>query len=843
MAMAAVMLCGCAAKTPVETTAPAASETEAVTAAAVSQTEAQTAAQTEAAQTETENEYIFNAPSHKFTRENFPRMDGSTAAVPLGQAIASFLLNEDFDSVSDLCRFNRTTQSFRNLMNGDCDILVVGEPNASVYAEMEEAGFKYELKDIAMDALIFVVNENNPVDSLTTEQIRDIYSGKITNWKEVGGEDREIVAFQRNEGAGSQALIRKLIMGDTEMTDAPMEYVIGSMGELMSAVKNYDNSADAIGYSVYYYANDMKMATGLKIISVDGVEPSEETIRSRKYPHLNAYYCVIPSEPDRSSAIASARADGARAIMNWLVGEDGQKLTASMGYVSVTDVGKGKINKAENGNLYQVPSGKKPGELRELTVTNAGELMPYRGGALYENFGDGDSYIAGYMNGFFTPDGTILTDPVYSDITRISRWDSEEGTEVFLPVYEYTVSTEEFWNEEYDYLDATVTMKFAAADGSFVSEKTYGVISGQKDGILCLDSYDADAFDFYDCSGKLLFTEKEIIRANPAFDDGLTYWSSICRDGRFLTVGREEGTYILDSSSFELLAGPFESVGEFKDGTSLIFGENGEFLIDEEMNKIIPEGYDYILRLENGNFAGRGYDGTVTVLSHEGAEITKVPGGSSGISTSGYGFLVSDYDSESGQSSTMYYDFNGELLFADEEGVFNNNSGSSIISGIGNLNPNGTLSPTFDAGGVMLIDVVTGKKKYFKDFGNANPFYTMESQADLPYMALYTIGDRYEDDAYIIIDRNMNIVKEGNGGCYAVLDESEGKWYIVCFENYENAEFDIYTDTMEPYAEKVKNFTSVSGGLITRTTDSCFEADKPDGTAVFRYLFAAAKDD
>lgn len=261
-----------------------------------------------------------------FTRENLPRLDGSTSMVPLAQAVASVLLGQTREEVADLTRFNRTTQSFRNLMNDQCDLLLVGQPNASVFDEMDAAGFSYELETIATDALIFVVNEDNPIDSLTTEQLRGIYTGQITNWAELGGEDKEIVPFQRNEGAGSQALMLKLVMGDTPMMEAPAEYVAGDMGELMEVVRGYDNTASAIGYSVYYYANDMKMAEGLKIIAVDGVEPSAETIRAETYPHRNAYYCVIAAdEPEDSPA---------RILYNWMVSEEGQRLVEAEGYVS-----------------------------------------------------------------------------------------------------------------------------------------------------------------------------------------------------------------------------------------------------------------------------------------------------------------------------------------------------------------------------------------------------------------------------------------------------------------------------------------------------------------------------
>lgn len=262
-----------------------------------------------------------------FTRQNMPRMDGSTATIPLGQAVACVLLGEPRDKVADLAQFNKTSQSFRNLMNGDADILIVAEPGASVYKELEDAGFKFEKAPIALDALVFMVNEKNPVSNMTTEQVQKIYTGEIDNWKQVGGNDAKIEAFQRNETSGSQALMVKLVMKDLKMAEPPRGYMIGDMEGLISAVKSFDGSANALGYTVYYYAEDMKMAKGLKIISIDGVMPSDETIASKAYPFINPYYAVIAAdEPEDSPA---------RILYRWLQSPEGQKLIKTEGYVPV----------------------------------------------------------------------------------------------------------------------------------------------------------------------------------------------------------------------------------------------------------------------------------------------------------------------------------------------------------------------------------------------------------------------------------------------------------------------------------------------------------------------------
>jgi len=266
-----------------------------------------------------------------FTRENFPQLNGSTAMVPLGQAIASVLLGETRDEVADLINFSRTTQSYRELMNGQADLLISGAPPESIYEEKETLGFEWEISTFAVDGLVFIVNESNPVDNLTTEQIQGIYSGRITNWSEVGGDDVEIVPFQRNEEAGSQTAMRKLVMGDIPLMEAPAEYVSGAMGDLVEVVASYNDSAAAIGYTVYYYAHDMKMADGLKIIAVDGVQPSAETIRTYEYPFINDSYVVIAAGLPKDST--------AKILYDWIMSEEGQKLIAHEGYVSIIDVG------------------------------------------------------------------------------------------------------------------------------------------------------------------------------------------------------------------------------------------------------------------------------------------------------------------------------------------------------------------------------------------------------------------------------------------------------------------------------------------------------------------------
>ena len=261
----------------------------------------------------------------KFTEANFPKIDGSTSTKPMATAIKSLLLGIDRDTADASMEFHKTSKSFEYLVSGSADLLIVAQPSDEVFTMMEDKDFEYEMEPFALEALVFVCNSTNPVDSLTKEQIVDIYTGKITNWKEVGGNDEPITPIQRNHSSGSQVMMDKLVMNGQEMMEVEEALMPGDMGGLIDVVKGYDNSASAIGYTPYYYATSMGMAAGLKILKVDGVEPNNDTIRNNEYPYINPYYVVIGAKAADDSP--------EKLLYNWILSPDGQKLTEMEGYV------------------------------------------------------------------------------------------------------------------------------------------------------------------------------------------------------------------------------------------------------------------------------------------------------------------------------------------------------------------------------------------------------------------------------------------------------------------------------------------------------------------------------
>lgn len=257
-----------------------------------------------------------------FTPENMPRIDGSTATIPLISAVRSVLLGIPRE---DDIKVSGTDNAYNKLIEGKADILLVYAPAPATLDYAESLGVELEMAPIGKDALVFLVNKKNPVESLTPEQLVAIYSGEVTNWKEVGGPDAEILAYQRQLMSGSQTMMNKLVMKGTPMADAPSEFVIGEMGGLVDAVAVYDGAEHAIGYNVYYYVTRMKMDENIRLMAVNGVEPSSETIGSGAYPFVNDFYAVIRADAPADSP--------QRVLYDWMVTEDGQKLVEHEGYV------------------------------------------------------------------------------------------------------------------------------------------------------------------------------------------------------------------------------------------------------------------------------------------------------------------------------------------------------------------------------------------------------------------------------------------------------------------------------------------------------------------------------
>ena len=266
-----------------------------------------------------------------FLRENFPRIDGSTSLIPLEAGVRAAIFGKSFDEAQKDVVHSTTWGSFKNLLGGDADMIFSTPISAEQQKMADEAGIKLEQVPVVKEAFVFVVNAKNPVDTLSRQQIKDIYSGKITNWKQVGGSDEPIIAYQRNTDSGSQNYMIDF-MGETPLMEAPTELRPGSMGGLMDVIAPNDGSLGSIGYSVYAYAADM-YGTGdnIKFIKVDGAAPTKETIISGEYPLSSYNYAIFRADEPEKGAV--------RRLAEWMTSYDGQLAAAKAGYATVEDIG------------------------------------------------------------------------------------------------------------------------------------------------------------------------------------------------------------------------------------------------------------------------------------------------------------------------------------------------------------------------------------------------------------------------------------------------------------------------------------------------------------------------
>ena len=260
-----------------------------------------------------------------FTMDTYPIIDGSTANLPLAHALAQHFLGMTQEESESFVRFNKTDEAYWNLLYGYCDLVLAYEASSGMKRTLHDQKAEFDYYEIGLDALVFILSAQNPIESLSQEQIVSIYSGQTTNWKDVGGEDLGIVAFQRPDGSGSQTMMQKLVMGNQEMMEAPADWIESEMGGLIEVLQEYSNERSAIGYSVFYYAYYMYSKPDLKFLKIDGVEPSNKSIQDGSYPFVNPFYAVVRSDERKDSP--------ARQLAEWLSSASGKELMEQAGYV------------------------------------------------------------------------------------------------------------------------------------------------------------------------------------------------------------------------------------------------------------------------------------------------------------------------------------------------------------------------------------------------------------------------------------------------------------------------------------------------------------------------------
>ena len=262
----------------------------------------------------------------KLTKD-LPVIDGAAAFFPVYSAFVNAVYPETTELYDGVFEYNNTPGGYQLLAEKGIDLFLGVYPSEEQKAYAEECDTTFVYTPVGTEAFVFFVHKDNPIDNLTTEQIKGIYSGEITNWKQVGGKNEEIAAFQRNEGSGSQSMLKRF-MGDTPIMEAPTELVNSMMSGIIEKVSDYRSKSNSIGFSFRYYVEGIIQNPDIKMLSVDGVAPTAENIRNGSYPIVTPMYAVTYEENTNENVDK---------LLQWILSEEGQYIIEKTGYVGVSD--------------------------------------------------------------------------------------------------------------------------------------------------------------------------------------------------------------------------------------------------------------------------------------------------------------------------------------------------------------------------------------------------------------------------------------------------------------------------------------------------------------------------
>ena len=261
--------------------------------------------------------------------EEWPLTDCSTSTRPVRDLVAykllgvpykwevdwmsgtTYIITPDFTSGGSSFSYNDyleknlcsgTHEAYMNLLEGKTDVIIASRDiSRNEKASAAELGVALETAPLAIDALVFIVNPKNPVKNLTSDQVRRIYTGEITNWKEVGGVDHAITPYIRNADSGSQEKMETLVMKGLTMIDGTyMAEIIGS--QMASPYMQLEGDEYGIGYTPFFYCTAMvRDLLKVNMLSIDGVAPSKESLRANKYPFVSSIYAAVRKTEDHES--------------------------------------------------------------------------------------------------------------------------------------------------------------------------------------------------------------------------------------------------------------------------------------------------------------------------------------------------------------------------------------------------------------------------------------------------------------------------------------------------------------------------------------------------------------
>ncbi len=265
--------------------------------------------------------YLASFTAHVDAAEIKVTISGSSTVMPLTELAA-----EEFNLLQDKYHVSVTSGGtgvgITDVAEGRSDIAMASrEIKPEERQRYESAYRKFEEYPVGFDAICLVVSSDvydSGITSLSREQLRQIYSGEIANWDEVGGSDMEIFAIGRKSGSGTRDTFHEVILGSKEAETPGVSMEASDSSEVKTAIVGSDNAIGYVGYSYVLYGDT-------KVISLDGIQPTIENIKKGAYPLARKLYFYTLGDPK----------PGALAFINYVQSPEGQRIAAENGFIPI----------------------------------------------------------------------------------------------------------------------------------------------------------------------------------------------------------------------------------------------------------------------------------------------------------------------------------------------------------------------------------------------------------------------------------------------------------------------------------------------------------------------------
>jgi len=263
---------------------------------------------------------IFTMSAAVFAQSNIT-IKGSDTLVRLGQRWAEEYMKHNPETVIQVSGGGSGT-GIAALLNGATDICEASrDMKAKEYQQAEEKNITPYRISVALDGIAVFLNENNPIKNLNFAQLKGIYTGAITNWKEVGGNDARIIIYGRENNSGTYAFFKEHVLNKDDYSDYTQ--TLPGTAAVVNAVAKDENG---IGYGGIAWAKGVKFAAVAQEEDGKYVEPSPETVSNGTYPISRDLYWFFNGKPTGDL----------KALVNWALSEHGQKVAEDIDYVPLS---------------------------------------------------------------------------------------------------------------------------------------------------------------------------------------------------------------------------------------------------------------------------------------------------------------------------------------------------------------------------------------------------------------------------------------------------------------------------------------------------------------------------